>query len=368
MYGNDNPVQRCRNHKIRNVLSYLPKDEHDQVRAAMRAAFKLDSDDGQRKLEQLASWLERENPSAAGSLREGLRELVHQLAEFPARSLFDIEHVEIKGGLVRSGQLPRSRFFLYPDPLKRRDIVVFIGEAQPPSGKFAFCHRLVEVAQEFGVQRVFTFAAMATDMNPSDDPHSFGVATDQQGLEELKRLEIQIMDDGHIGGLNGVLLAAAAERELPGIGLLGEMPAFAPQIPFPKASRVVLDAFTTLAGLDVDFTELDEYGRAMESRLTDLLQQMQEALRDQIERSGEPGEESFGEIRFVPGEEEEEEEEEASASKNPRPSEEDRKRIDALFEQAARDRSKAFELKKELDRLDVFKEYEDRFLDLFKQG
>ena len=34
---------------------------------------------------------------------------------------------------------------------------------------------------------------------------------------------------------------------------------------------------------------------------------------------------------------------------------------------ATKDRSKAFELKQELDRLGLFKEYEDRFLDLFKK-
>ena len=40
--------------------------------------------------------------------------------------------------------------------------------------------------------------------------------------------------------------------------------------------------------------------------------------------------------------------------------------IESLFQQASEDRSKAYELKNELDRLDVFKDYEDRFLDLFK--
>jgi hypothetical protein len=41
-------------------------------------------------------------------------------------------------------------------------------------------------------------------------------------------------------------------------------------------------------------------------------------------------------------------------------------RIEELFTRAAGDRSKAFELKGELDRLGLFKQYEDRFLDLFK--
>jgi putative transposase len=75
VFGRTNPVQRCRNHKIRNVIDHLPKDQHDQTRAAMRAAFKLDADEGMARLEQLAAWLERDHPSAAGSLREGLSEM-----------------------------------------------------------------------------------------------------------------------------------------------------------------------------------------------------------------------------------------------------------------------------------------------------
>jgi len=75
VYGSQNPIQRCRNHKIRNVLGHLPDEEQDQVNSAMRAAFKLDGDDGMKRLEQLALWLERDHPSAAASLREGLSEM-----------------------------------------------------------------------------------------------------------------------------------------------------------------------------------------------------------------------------------------------------------------------------------------------------
>jgi len=74
VYGTANPVQRCRNHKLWNVLDCLPKERRDQVKATMRAAWKLDADEGQKKLEQLACWLEREYPSAAASLREGVAE------------------------------------------------------------------------------------------------------------------------------------------------------------------------------------------------------------------------------------------------------------------------------------------------------
>lgn len=75
VYGSKNPVQRCRNHKIRNVLGYLPDDRKDQVKCAMHAAFSLEANKGRQKLKQLAKWLGQENPSAASSLLEGLNEM-----------------------------------------------------------------------------------------------------------------------------------------------------------------------------------------------------------------------------------------------------------------------------------------------------
>ena len=72
---------------------------------------------------------------------------MHLLAEFSPRELFDIEHVEVKDGLIHTAGLPRSRFFVWIDPAKKHDLVVFIGEAQPPRGKYSFCCKLIEFAQ-----------------------------------------------------------------------------------------------------------------------------------------------------------------------------------------------------------------------------
>jgi transposase-like protein len=75
VFGSDVPVQRCRNHKVRNVTGYLPKEQHEQAKATLKAAFKLDAKEGMAQIEQYAAWLEREHPGAAASLREGLEEL-----------------------------------------------------------------------------------------------------------------------------------------------------------------------------------------------------------------------------------------------------------------------------------------------------
>jgi len=76
LFGAEQAVQRCRNHKIRNVLGELPNEQHAQTRNLLRAAWKVKTAaEGEKRLEQLARFLEREHESAARSLREGMAEM-----------------------------------------------------------------------------------------------------------------------------------------------------------------------------------------------------------------------------------------------------------------------------------------------------
>ena len=74
VYGADNPVQRCRTHKMRNVADQVPKHLRDQTKAVMRAAYRLDPKEGMARLRKQAAWLQTEHPTAAASLLEGLEE------------------------------------------------------------------------------------------------------------------------------------------------------------------------------------------------------------------------------------------------------------------------------------------------------
>lgn len=75
VYGSDNPVQRCRAHKERNVVAYLPKEDQRRMRQVMKAAWRLPACEGEARLEKEAQALEKDHPSAAASLREGLAEM-----------------------------------------------------------------------------------------------------------------------------------------------------------------------------------------------------------------------------------------------------------------------------------------------------
>ena len=102
VFGTRHPVQRCRNHKVKNVLDYLPKDLRDQAKNTMKAAYRLDADEGIARLKKLAEWLRLEHPSAAQSLLEGLPETftVNRLGLSPAlrRCLCTTNVIEIFRG------------------------------------------------------------------------------------------------------------------------------------------------------------------------------------------------------------------------------------------------------------------------------
>lgn len=271
---------------------------------------------------------------------------MHLLLEFPATEFFDLDQIEVKDGLILARRLPRSRLFLWNDPKHEHDLIVFIGEAQPPVKGGAFCRTLIERARALEVRRVFTFAAMATQMRPKHNSRVFGAAIERQTLAQFRQLDVQMLESGSISGLNGVLLGIAAAEGLPGGCLLGEIPQVFSQIPFPKASLAVLEFFTVMAGIEIDLGELREHATTVERTLEDFLVRMEGTIDEKDSTSGS---------------------EAGRDDDSPRPGSKESQHIEQLFEDARRDRSRAYELKQELDRLGLFNEFEDRFLDLFKE-
>jgi predicted ATP-grasp superfamily ATP-dependent carboligase len=279
--------------------------------------------------------------------------------EMEAQQFFEPRSVFVKGGLTQAGTLPKTVFHLRRDPSGARDLLILLAEQQPPDA-----HRqaraLAEIAVSHGVERVVTFAAMATPIHPSASPRVFGVATRAGLLDELRKLGVTPLEDGEISGLNGTFLAAAAERGIDAVCLLGEFPFFAAQVPNPKASAAVLEVFGRMAGVALDLEPLRSDAAKVEEQLIhhlEMLQQVGEPEDDGAEGASTP--ESGGDEAEPSGT--------PPSGERPVPKEV-LDRIDALFGQAREHREKALELKTELDRHGLFKRYEDRFLDLFKKA
>lgn len=275
----------------------------------------------------------------------------------PPGSHFDVADVTVTNGVVDAVSLPRGIFFRWKNPGPGRDLIVFISEAQPSHGTLAYAHELLDAAARMNVERIVTFASLASGLHPAEHPRVWGVATDERMVAELRSAEIEPIPDGQIGGLNGLVLGVARTRNMPGMCLLAEIPFFAMQIPNPKASRAALSVFSVLANVEISLESLSRQAAAMDRALLKAMEQMRESEEGEIELPPEP--------------------EAAAPSEAPRPGEgaseptldqASVERIEKLFQAASRDLDKAVALKAELDRLGVFARYEGRFLDLFRRA
>ena len=135
------------------------------------------------------------------------------------------------------------------------------------------------------------------------------------------------------------------------------MPDFATGLPNPKASAAVLRALREMRGLDLPLRPLLEQARRLEGWIVRQLKSSASSKRvagaaaeSLAPQAGEPEGASSGS---------------EAASQD---AQDVIQRIESLFLLAEQDRGKAQDLKAELDRHGLFREYENRFLDLFRKG
>lgn len=75
VWGRNALIQRCQVHKKRNVREHLPEKHWDELSRQLHAAYsETDYEEALKRLRTTARWLERLNPDAAASLREGMEE------------------------------------------------------------------------------------------------------------------------------------------------------------------------------------------------------------------------------------------------------------------------------------------------------
>jgi putative transposase len=105
-FGRAAAIQRCQVHKARNIMERLPKSLHASVRRVLRQAWELDdAGKAEKLLRNLAQRLERDWSGVAGSILEGIDEILTvtrlELPKELRRSLACTNMIENVMGTVR---------------------------------------------------------------------------------------------------------------------------------------------------------------------------------------------------------------------------------------------------------------------------
>jgi hypothetical protein len=196
---------------------------------------------------------------------------------------FPASMVPIQDHVVGEPEFPESKFYFW-DGGRGKSLIIFIGEAQPPSKGYRFANLVLDTAQRFKAKRVYTFAAAPAHIYHTIRPRVLGVATHPDLIDELRRKGAIPMDSGSISGMNGVLLGVARGRNMEGICLLGQIPVYATQIASPKAAKAVLQVLTRMLEIEIDMSELDEWAEQTDEQLEQMVTTFQQSLGEGAER------------------------------------------------------------------------------------
>ncbi len=286
---------------------------------------------------------------AATYLVEQLK--AEEFASIPSEEFFYLTSSLVRQGVLKVPDLPYSKFYYYKNKTGKNDFIIFISNAQPDLARAdEYSRRVIQVAKSLKVETVVSFASMPLGIDHTQDPGVWFAATSSGISNRLKKIGLNALSEGAISGMNGLFLGIAGREGLEGFCLLGEIPLYTIQIDNPKASCAVLKALSKMISFNIDFSKLSEQSGAMESEINKLL----DYLKLGGQSVGPIGEDDIEKIKH-------------SLSQLTKLPLSIKQKIEDLFSSARSDISRAAELKAELDKWNVYKEYEDRFLDLFKK-
>ena len=265
-----------------------------------------------------------------------------KFAEIEVDPLAIIDSVTVEDGLATIVPTPKNTFYYTKNP----EIIIFKGEAQLPGHEgILLLEEVLELALKFKVKRIYTGAAFPLPVSHKDLPQVY-LAVNKRALKApLARFGLVPMETGHISGLNGLLLGFAEKKNIEAACLLATMPQYAISLPNPKASLAIIEILHKVVGFKLDIEELNGYIKDMDEKMAIIEDKVKDVMAIEAK---EPELHSTSPKKVVP----------------PYIME----KIEKLFVEAASDKAKAILLKSELDRWDLYKRYEDRFLDLFKEN
>jgi predicted ATP-grasp superfamily ATP-dependent carboligase len=276
-------------------------------------------------------------------------------AKLDADDFFRPSAIIAEKGIVDLPTLPAGIFY-YAKGKGAGDVILFLGEAQPPlEHAEELSIAIVNFVKKYKAKFMFTFAAKPEPIDHKGDSVVWLAATHAEVLKEFEKFHLKVLEEGQISGLNGIILGIAKRKGLRGACLLGEIPFYTVQIENPKACVNILKVLNSYLKLNLNLSPLSDRAKFIENEIEKLISYLKGEVEQPTNAGPTPlSEEDIDKIK----------KDLAAYTKLPQSA---RQKIEQFFRDAQKDITVASKLKEELDHWNVYKEYEDKFLDLFKK-
>jgi proteasome assembly chaperone (PAC2) family protein len=147
------------------------------------------------------------------------------------------------------------------------DVILVLGP-EPAMRWRAFTDQIVAVAKRFDVSLVLTLGALLADVPHTRPVQLIGTATEQ---ELIDRFDLQRSRYEGPTGIVGVLHDACVRAELPAAALWAAVPAYASQVPSPKATLALVERLGGFLGTTMPTDRLEQQVGEYEARVSSIV-------------------------------------------------------------------------------------------------
>ena len=162
--------------------------------------------------------------------------------------------------------------------------MILIGDYQAlsSSGQYDLSYKILEIAKEFNVERIYTLGGYGTG-KLIDEPRILGAATNLELVEEMKKHNITFSKTepgGGIVGASGLLLGLGSQLfDIDGVCLMGETSGYFSD---PKGAQELLKVLTKILNINLDFSDLEEKAKNIEELASQIKEDVHEEKKEHL--------------------------------------------------------------------------------------
>ncbi|WP_406658210.1 proteasome assembly chaperone family protein [Methanolobus sp. ZRKC2] len=205
----------------------------------------------------------------------------HLIEELDAEKIIEIysHHFPPQVLVDENSEIDMVNNEMYICSTSKSDILVLVGDHQSSTGEghYELCDLYLDIAEEFGIERIYTLGGFPTGQLTHSD-EVLGAVNSLELADELKENGVVFKENepgGGIVGASGLMLGLSKFRNIDAACLMGLTSGY---LVDPKSAQSLLKVICKIFDVEIDEGPLEERAKEMEkivARLKEVEQQQQ---------------------------------------------------------------------------------------------
>ena len=182
-------------------------------------------------------------------------------------------------GIIMDTSLPENRFYFAKDAAAGHDLILFLGN-EPSLRWEEYAENVIDLALQFGAVRFYSLCGLLDRSPYAREPLISCTCTGEKVREEMDKYNVTFSHREGPATYNQMLIYTCQQKGLEGVNFTVRVPCYPEHNIFigyaPRSLKAVFVRLKDMTGLNIDFDDLDEEIKEVDTKLDSFRQQNQE--------------------------------------------------------------------------------------------